>query len=70
MRTVLTFHFQWGAAIFEFGTTYLLIRQDGKVLKDDLRGVYDVSPSEIHGLRVTPVPGTLPALEATGISSY
>ncbi|CAN8104562.1 unnamed protein product [Discula destructiva] len=35
--------FGWFAAVFEFGTTYLLIQQDGKVLKEDLRGVYDGS---------------------------
>lgn len=30
--------------MLEFGTTYLLLQQDGKVMKEDLRGVYDVSP--------------------------
>lgn len=34
---------QWGAAIFEWVTTWLLIQKDGKVFKDDLRGLYDVS---------------------------
>lgn len=34
---------QWFAAVFEFGTTWLLLQQNGKVYKDDLRGVYDVS---------------------------
>lgn len=29
--------------MLEFGTTYLLLQQDGKVTKEDLRGVYDVS---------------------------
>lgn len=28
--------------MLEFGTTYLLLQQDGKVMKEDLRGVYDV----------------------------
>lgn len=34
---------QWGAAVFEFGTTWLLIQRDGKCHKEDVRGVYDVS---------------------------
>lgn len=34
---------QWGAAVLEFGTTWLLIQKDGKIYKEDLRGVYDVS---------------------------
>lgn len=34
---------QWFAAVFELGTTWLLIQKDGKVYKDDLRQVYDVS---------------------------
>lgn len=34
---------QWGAAFFEFGTTWLLIQRDGKIYKEDLRGIYDVS---------------------------
>ncbi|MBE3046933.1 hypothetical protein IMZ48_31275 [Candidatus Bathyarchaeota archaeon] len=34
---------QWFAAVFEFGTTWLLIQKDGKIYKEDLRGVYDVS---------------------------
>lgn len=34
---------QWGAAVFEFGTTWLLIQKDGKCYKEDVRGVYDVS---------------------------
>lgn len=38
------FFLQWGAAVLEFGTTYLLLQQDGKVTKEDLRGVYDVGP--------------------------
>lgn len=33
---------QWGAALFEWGTTWLLIQKDGKVYKEDLRAVYDV----------------------------
>ncbi|EHA21672.1 hypothetical protein ASPNIDRAFT_125717 [Aspergillus niger ATCC 1015] len=33
---------KWGAAIFEWGTTWLLIEKDGKVWKEDVRGVYDV----------------------------
>ncbi|KAL4933012.1 caleosin family protein [Aspergillus undulatus] len=35
--------FGWGAAFFEWGTTWLLIQRDGKVYKDDLQGVYDGS---------------------------
>lgn len=34
---------QWGAALFEFGTTWLLIQRDGKCHKEDVRGAYDVS---------------------------
>jgi hypothetical protein len=34
--------FGWGAAFFEWGTTWLLIQRDGRVYKEDLRGVYDV----------------------------
>jgi hypothetical protein len=34
---------QWGAAIFEFGTTWLLLQYDGRVSKEDLRQTYDVS---------------------------
>jgi hypothetical protein len=41
---------QWGAAVFEFGTTWLLIQKDGKCYKEDVRGVYDVSLSPA-GLR-------------------
>lgn len=33
---------QWGAAFFEWMTTWLLIQRDGKVYKEDVRGVYDV----------------------------
>ena len=40
---MLNFYLQWGAAVFEFGTTWLLIQKDGKIYKEDLRGVYDVS---------------------------
>jgi len=35
--------FGWGAAIFEWGTTWLLIQKDGRVSKEDLRQVYDGS---------------------------
>ncbi|GAQ09865.1 probable peroxygenase 3 [Aspergillus lentulus] len=35
--------FGWGAAFFEWGTTWLLIQRDGRVYKEDLRGVYDGS---------------------------
>ncbi|KAL4793904.1 Caleosin related protein-domain-containing protein [Aspergillus venezuelensis] len=35
--------FGWGAAFFEWGSTWLLIQKDGKVYKDDLQGVYDGS---------------------------
>ncbi|RAQ52827.1 calcium binding protein Caleosin [Aspergillus flavus] len=35
--------FGWGAALFEWGTTWLLIQKDGKVYKEDLRAVYDGS---------------------------
>lgn len=28
--------------MLEFPTTYLLLQQDGKIMKEDLRGVYDV----------------------------
>ncbi|RDW72758.1 uncharacterized protein DSM5745_07930 [Aspergillus mulundensis] len=35
--------FGWGAAFFEWATTWLLIQKDGKVYKDDLLGVYDGS---------------------------
>jgi hypothetical protein len=33
---------QWSAALFEWGTTWLLIQKDSKVYKEDLRAVYDV----------------------------
>lgn len=33
---------QWFAALFEWGTTWLLIQQDSKVYREDLRAVYDV----------------------------
>ncbi|KAL5341420.1 Caleosin related protein-domain-containing protein [Aspergillus crustosus] len=50
--------FGWGAAFFEWGTTWLLVQKDGKVYKDDLQGIYDVCdeplfflfPSERSGL--------------------
>lgn len=35
--------FGWGAAFFEWGTTWLLLQRDGRVYKEDLRGVYDGS---------------------------
>ncbi|RHZ46520.1 caleosin family protein [Aspergillus thermomutatus] len=35
--------FGWGAAFFEWGTTWLLIQRDGRVHKEDLRGIYDGS---------------------------
>lgn len=35
---------QWGAAFFEWGSTWLLIQKDGKVYREDLQGVYDVWP--------------------------
>ncbi|KAH3190738.1 hypothetical protein KXV92_003191 [Aspergillus fumigatus] len=35
--------FGWGAAFFEWGTTWLLLQCDGRVYKEDLRGVYDGS---------------------------
>ncbi|KAL2194445.1 Caleosin related protein-domain-containing protein [Corynascus similis CBS 632.67] len=33
--------FGWGAAFFEFGTTWLLLQKDGRVSKEDLRQTYD-----------------------------
>ncbi|OJJ57330.1 hypothetical protein ASPSYDRAFT_46471 [Aspergillus sydowii CBS 593.65] len=36
--------FGWGAAFFEWGSTWLLIQKDGKVYREDLQGVYDVWP--------------------------
>ncbi|EED23685.1 calcium binding protein Caleosin, putative [Talaromyces stipitatus ATCC 10500] len=35
--------FGWGAALFEWGTTWLLLQKDGKVYKEDLRQLYDGS---------------------------
>ncbi|KAM7213390.1 putative peroxygenase 3 [Rhypophila decipiens] len=35
--------FGWFAAVFEFGTTWLLLQKDGKVSKEDLRQTYDGS---------------------------
>ncbi|KAL4890306.1 Caleosin related protein-domain-containing protein [Aspergillus ambiguus] len=35
--------FGWGAAFFEWGTTWLLIQKNGRIYKDDLRAVYDGS---------------------------
>ncbi|KAL4868384.1 hypothetical protein BDV12DRAFT_102878 [Aspergillus spectabilis] len=35
--------FGWGAAFFEWGTTWLLIQKQSKVYRDDLQGVYDGS---------------------------
>ncbi|KZT03370.1 Caleosin-domain-containing protein [Laetiporus sulphureus 93-53] len=44
--------FGWGAAIFEWSTTCLLIQKDGRVEKDDLRRLYDGSLFyEIRGRR-------------------
>jgi len=31
----------WGAAVFEFGTTWLLLQRNGRVCKEDLRQTYD-----------------------------
>lgn len=42
-RRASDFLLQWGASVFEFGTTWLLIQKDGKCYKEDVRGVYDVS---------------------------
>lgn len=33
---------QWFAALFEWGSTWLLIQKDGKTYREDLRAVYDV----------------------------
>lgn len=33
--------FGWGAAMFEFGTTWLLLQKNGRVSKEDLRQTYD-----------------------------
>ncbi|RAL11228.1 caleosin family protein [Aspergillus homomorphus CBS 101889] len=35
--------FGWFAALFEWGTTWLLIQREGRIEKEDLRGVYDGS---------------------------
>merc|ERR1712093_530907 len=35
--------FGWGAAIFEWGTTWLLIQKDGRVYREDIRQLYDGS---------------------------
>jgi hypothetical protein len=35
--------FGWGAALFEWGTTWLLLQKDGLVDKEDLRQLYDGS---------------------------
>ncbi|OCL08545.1 Caleosin-domain-containing protein [Glonium stellatum] len=35
--------FGWGAAFFEWGTTWLLIQRNGRIHKEDLRQVYDGS---------------------------
>ncbi|KAL4912417.1 Caleosin related protein-domain-containing protein [Aspergillus aurantiobrunneus] len=35
--------FGWGAAFFEWGTTWLLIQKDGRIYKEDLQGIYDGS---------------------------
>lgn len=34
---------KWGAAFFEWVTTWLLVQKDGRVSKEDLRQMYDVS---------------------------
>lgn len=33
---------QWGAGFFEFGTTFLLVQENGLVGKEDMRRIYDV----------------------------
>ena len=33
----------WSAAVFEWGTTFLLVQKDGRIAKEDLRRVYDGS---------------------------
>ncbi|BCR88384.1 caleosin family protein [Aspergillus chevalieri] len=35
--------FGWGAAFFEWGSTWLLIQRDGKIYKEDVRAVMDGS---------------------------
>ncbi|PKX89934.1 uncharacterized protein P174DRAFT_287260 [Aspergillus novofumigatus IBT 16806] len=35
--------FGWGAAFFEWGTTWLLIQKDARVYKEDHQGDYDVN---------------------------
>ena len=52
---------QWGAAIFEFGTTWLLVQKDGRVSKEDLRQTYDVSdlPFVVPERRLTAYQGTI-----------
>jgi hypothetical protein len=37
---------QWVAAIFEFGTTWLMVQQNGCVSKEDLRQTYDVCDTD------------------------
>ncbi|PYH48659.1 caleosin family protein [Aspergillus saccharolyticus JOP 1030-1] len=47
--------FGWSAALFEWGTTWLLIQRDGRVEKEDLRQIYDgslfwrVREARVHG---------------------
>jgi len=33
----------WSAALFEWGTAWLLIQKDGRIYKEDLRKMYDGS---------------------------
>ena len=40
--------FKATTAFFEWSTIWLLLQRDGKVWKEDLRGIYDVSP--VHKL--------------------
>ncbi|KAK0610968.1 Caleosin related protein-domain-containing protein [Immersiella caudata] len=35
--------FGWGAGVFEFGTTFLLAQENGRVSKEDMRRIYDGS---------------------------
>ncbi|KAK3319643.1 Caleosin related protein-domain-containing protein [Cercophora scortea] len=42
--------FGWFAAIFEFGSTWLLLQEHGSVSKEDLRRVYDVGGCVAQGL--------------------
>lgn len=42
---------QWGAAFFEWGATWLLLQKDGKVYKEDVRGVFDVGLDYLSEMR-------------------